>query len=103
MVHHCEDSVVATYDELKFKVLWKLYHLKCWGSRHIAGRDIPKGLPPSEVGGCLGVLDDLVRQGLVARKKHKYGDPYRYYLNRHRYEEIRAFLEKMMGESSLSP
>lgn len=85
---------MATPDQLKFKVLWKLYHQGCWGKHHIAKRDICKGLPPHEISNCFGMLEDLVKQKLVARKKHKHGDPYRYYLNRQRIKEIREFLKR---------
>ena len=84
---------MATYDQLKFKILWKLYHRGCWGKGHLAGRDVCKGLPSHEIGSCLGVLEDLVKQGLVRRRRHEHGDPYRYYLDRRRFREIRDFLE----------
>jgi hypothetical protein len=80
--------------QLKFKILWKLYHYGCWGKRHVAGRDVCKGLPSHEIRDCLKVLDGLVKEKLVVRMKHRYGDPYRYYLNRGRIKEIREFLER---------
>lgn len=90
----CRGCSMAMYNQLKFKILWKLYHLGCWGKGHIAKRDVCKGLPPHEISACFGVLENLRKNGLVLRKKHKHGDPYRYFLNRKRYKEIREFLEK---------
>jgi len=83
---------MATSDQLKFRIVWKLFHKGCWGKGHLAGRDICKGLPPEERNACFEALSDLVRENLVVRKKHEHGDPYRYYLNRHRLGEIRKIL-----------
>lgn len=95
MLRHWKESSLATPDQLKFKILWKLYHKGCWGRGHIAKRDICKGLPSQEINNCFGVLEDLRKEGVVVRKRHKHGDPYRYYLNRNRIKEIREFLEKI--------
>ena len=86
--------MLATPDQLKFKILWKLYHQGCWGKGHIAKRDVCKGLPPHEISSCFGVLDDLVKRKMVLKKKHKHGDPYRYFLNRQKIKEIMDFLKK---------
>lgn len=81
-----------------FKILWKLFHQGCWGKGHIAKRDICKGLPPEQVALCFNVLEDLRKANMVRRKRHKHGDPYRYFLNRNKYKEILDFLEKF-GEA----
>lgn len=83
---------MATYEQLKFKVLWKLYHHRYWGAKHIDIRDIPKGLPSHEISACLDVVHDLVRKGWLVKKKTKRGD--RVFLNPRKGKEIKQFLEK---------
>jgi len=51
-----------------------------------------------EPGSAGDVLEDLRRAKLVMRKKHKHGDPYRYFLNRIKRKEISALIEKF-GET----
>ena len=77
-----------------FKILWKLFHQGLWGKGHIAKRDICRGLPPEQVDLCFTVLKDLRKANIVGRKRHKHGDPYRYFLNRNKYKEILDLLEK---------
>jgi len=81
---------------LKFRVLWKLYNHGYWGKRHIAKRDICKGLPSHEQGNCFGVVADLVKSGVIVRIKHRnkaHGSTDRYFLNRSALKEIKEFLE----------
>jgi len=82
---------MATRNQLKFKVLWKLYHHHYWGKRHTPKNNLPKGLPPHERGPCLEVVEDLIRDGWLLIKKTKHGEDLS--LNPRRANEIKRFLE----------
>ena len=82
---------MATPRELRFKILWKLYHHHYWGNRHTPKENVPKGLPSHERGSCLEVVSDLVREGLLLRKRTKHGDDVS--LNPRMAKKILEFLE----------
>ena len=83
---------MVTYEQIKFRIIWKLYHHHYIGGKHTAIENIPKGLPTSEHGACMGVVEDLVREGLLILKKTSYG--MRVSLNKKRIKEIREWLEQ---------
>lgn len=83
---------MATFQQLKFKILWKLYNHHYWGKRHTPIDNVPKGLPPHEKGICVDVIEDLLREGLLIRKKTKHGEDVS--LNPAMASEIRRFLEE---------
>ena len=84
---------MATYQQLKFKILWKLYNAHYWGRRHTPRENVPKGLPSHERGRCLKVISDLVKEGCLIRKKTKHGEDVS--LNPRMAKEIRKYLETM--------
>lgn len=86
---------MATSRELKFKIVWKLYHHHYWGKRHTPKENIPKGLPAHERGPCFEAVSDLVREGWLLLKKTKHGDDLS--LNPRLAKEILAFLESFQA------
>lgn len=87
---------MATPRQLRFKILWRLYHLHYWGRRHTPKENLPKGLPSHEKGMCFEVISDLVREGILIRKKTKHGDDLS--LNPLRAKEILEFIESFSTE-----
>ena len=83
---------MATYDQLKFKILWKLYHHRYWGKHHTPIKNVPKGLPPHERGACFEVMTDLIKDKWLVKKKTKHGEDV--YLNPKKNKEIKRFLEE---------
>jgi len=81
-----------TYNKHKFRILWKLSHHHYWGKRHTPIENVPKGLPPHEYGLCRDVIEELIKNRWIIKKKTGHGLDI--YLNPRFSKEIREFLEK---------
>lgn len=80
------------YNKYKFKVLWKLYHHHYIGKRHTPIENVPKGLPRHEYGACQGVVQNLIKEGILTPKKTGHGLDVS--INSKRIKEVKEFLDK---------
>lgn len=71
-------------------ILRKLYSCGCWGKGSLYEEHLKDGFPQEEKGKILAIADSLVRQGILCKKRKKYG--FKYYLNTARREKIKKIL-----------
>jgi hypothetical protein len=89
---------MATYDEFKYHIIWKLYHHHYIGGKHTALKNIADGLPTDEHGGCMEVAKDLIKKNWLVVKKAEYGEQIS--LNKKRIKEIKVFLNVKSSSAS---
>ena len=73
----------------KYKILWNLASSRKWGRAYSRVENVSSGLPGDQIGSCRGVIEDLLKEGLLIL--HKKGECVS--LNHRRKGEILTFLE----------
>ena len=95
-IGHTEYDVVVLSgrDRYKYKILWNLVHNRPrrWGSSYTQIENVASGLPRDEMGACLDVVNQLVKEGfLIPWKKGKCVS-----LNIRRIKEVNEFLDSVI-------
>jgi len=62
-----------TEEQVKFKILWHLYHHGYFGKRHTPIESLKRGLPNHLKGEAENVARDLIREGTLTAKKTAHG------------------------------
>ena len=72
-------------------LLRKLYSAGCWGEGSLYEVHLKDGFPPEEKGKVLIIANALIKQGIVCKKRKKYG--FKYYLNAEKRDKIKEILK----------
>jgi len=80
----------SDYIVISKAILRKLYSCGCWGTGSLYEDNLKKGFPSEEKGKVLAVVDALVKQGIICKKRKLYG--FKYYLNTAKRDKIRQIL-----------
>jgi len=86
--------VLSRRDRYKYKILWNLVHNRPrrWGSSYTQIENVVSGVPRDEMGACLDVANQLVKEGfLLPHKKGKCVS-----LNVKKIKEINEFLDSVV-------
>ena len=87
-------------DYIKYSraIVRKLHKSCCYGTGSMYEDNVVKGLPDTTI--AKKVLDALVKQNIISKKKKLHG--WKYYLNMDRYDKIREII-KETGKDSVIP
>ena len=87
-------------DYIKYSrfIVRKLHRSTCYGAGSMYEDNVTTGLPDKGV--AKKVLDALVKQNIVCKKKKEHG--WKYYLNMDRYDKIKEII-KEKGNRSIVP
>ena len=80
-------------DEVKAKILWRLYRRRYIGGKHTDVKNLRKGFSKDKYDIVNEVIDELIREGLLLVKPTHYGKHVS--LNPIRLSEIRELIEKL--------
>jgi len=80
----------SDYITISKALIRKLYSSGCWGKGSLYEDHLKDGFPAEEKGKVLVVADALVKQGILIKKRKKYG--FKYYLNIEKREKIKEIL-----------
>ena len=80
-------------EEVKAKILWRLYRRRYIGGKHTDINNLRKGFPKDKYDLVDEVIDELVREGFLLVKPTHYGKYVS--LNPRRLKEIRNIIEHL--------
>ena len=79
-------------DEVKIKILWRLYRHRFIGGKHTDIKNLRKGFPKDKYDLVDEAVNELIREGFLLVKPTHYGKHVS--LNPRRLREIRSIIEK---------
>lgn len=79
-------------EEVRIKILWRLYRRRYIGGKHTDIKNLRKGFPRDKYDLVGEAINELVREGLLLVKPTHYGKQVS--LNPRRLGEIRSIIEK---------
>ncbi len=82
-------------EEVKVKILWRLYRRRYIGGRHTDVKNLRKGFPKDKYDIVNEAIDELIREGLLLVKPTHYGRHVS--LNPSRLAEIRNLIVELEG------
>ena len=90
----------SEYIRVSRTIVKKLFDLNCFGKGSAYIHVLKSSMPKGDIDKVETVLDALVKQCIVCKKKKEHG--WKYYLNMERYDKIKEII-KEEGSSSIIP
>ena len=81
-------------EEIKLRILRKLYIRGCWGTRHTSESNLQKGFPPYIRGKILDLADELRKEGFLIKKPTHHDA--QWYLNWDKKKEIEELIASLL-------
>lgn len=90
----------SEYIRISRAIISKLKRLTCFGKGSVYMPVLTSGIPKRDIDKIETVLEALIKQKIVCKKKKEQG--WKYYLNRERFDKIKEIL-KEKGRRSIIP
>lgn len=83
----------SEYIKISRAVITKLRILDCWGKGSVYVDVLKSGFPPEKIDKVKRVVDGLVKQKLIIKKKKEHG--WKYFLNKEKQDKIGEICKEM--------
>ena len=78
-------------EEIKLRILWRLYRHRYIGGKHTAIENLKKGFPKDRLRLVEEAVEELIKEGLIVKKPTGYG--LHVSINPHKIGEVRKMLK----------
>jgi len=90
----------SEYIKISRTIVKKLYDETCFGKGSLYIEALKNGIPTEDIGKLEPVLNALIKQNIICKKKNEHG--WKYYLNMGRIDKIEEII-KEKGKQSIIP
>jgi len=87
----------SEYIKISRTIITRLRILDCWGKGSVYIVVLKSGFPPEQMDKVKKVLEGLVKQQLIMKKKKEHG--WKYFLNKERQDKIKDICKEIGGKS----